>query len=337
MRLLTVAVALFLTHQSAVGGTISVITEGTSDHPAIILIKGVFSKDDKFADIATFQTIASAQKNGAVIFLDSQGGSTWSAMHIGKIIRKRGFSTAVANDAQCASSCALIWLAGKERFMGHATRLGFHAARAPDKPNEPPAVSSAGNAMVGAYMYEMGITDLKTIALLTSAQPQNMTWLILSDMERLKIDAKEFAFTQGHRLWAAREMSARDPYPQMLRADMGEPPQPQPAVGLPPARADIPNPPTLDSLQEADARIQKGDVAGARNILAPLEGAPLRESIEQGRALLLLAKTYDPNMLAAWKARGLSADVARTRALYLKALSRGAGEAMVRLDLLQLN
>jgi hypothetical protein len=91
-----------------------------------------------------------------------------------------------------------------------------------------------------------------------------------------------------------------------------------------------------DPLQEADARLQKGDVAGARQILAPLEGAPLGESIEQGRALLMLAKTYDPNMLAAWEARGVSADVARARALYLKALSKGAGEAMTRLDLLEL-
>ena len=116
---------------------------------------------------------------------------------------------------------------------------------------------------------------------------------------------------------------------QRASAESEEPVQQVHTASLAQTRAD-------DPLQEADTRLQKGDVAGARQILAPLEVAPLQESIEQGRALLMLAKTYDPNMLAAWEARGVAADVARARALYLKALSKGAGEAMTRLDLLEL-
>ena len=51
--------------------------------------------------------------------------------------------------------------------------------------------------------------------------------------------------------------------------------------------------------------------------------------------LFALAETYDPNMLAAWGSRGVSADVQRARALYAKALDLGFGRAMARLDALR--
>jgi TPR repeat protein len=51
--------------------------------------------------------------------------------------------------------------------------------------------------------------------------------------------------------------------------------------------------------------------------------------------LFALAETYDPNMLAAWGTRGVTADVARARALYQKALGLGVASAQNRLDALK--
>ena len=81
-----------------------------------------------------------------------------------------------------------------------------------------------------------------------------------------------------------------------------------------------------DSLAEATRRIETGDVAGAREILAALEESG------QASALFALAETYDPNMLAAWGTHGIAADPDRARALYKKALQQGFDKARRRIE-----
>ena len=84
-----------------------------------------------------------------------------------------------------------------------------------------------------------------------------------------------------------------------------------------------------DLLAQASRRVESGDVAGAREMLAPAEEG------SQGPAMFALAETYDPNMLAAWGSRGVAADVARARALYRKALNLGVANAQHRLEALR--
>ena len=76
-------------------------------------------------------------------------------------------------------------------------------------------------------------------------------------------------------------------------------------------------------------RVENGDVPGAREMLTAAEDGT------QGSVAFALAETFDPNMLAAWGARGVTADVARARALYRKALNLGVGNAQVRLEALK--
>ncbi|MDX2203568.1 MAG: hypothetical protein NW223_12525 [Hyphomicrobiaceae bacterium] len=80
-------------------------------------------------------------------------------------------------------------------------------------------------------------------------------------------------------------------------------------------------------LVQARQKIDGGDVLAAREILAG--EAPLPP------LLFALAETYDPNMLAAWGSRGVTADVQRARALYARALEQGYGRALPRLDALR--
>ena len=82
-------------------------------------------------------------------------------------------------------------------------------------------------------------------------------------------------------------------------------------------------------LAQASRRVESGDVTGAREMLGSAEEAG------QGPVSFALAETYDPNMLAAWGARGAVADVAKARALYRKALSLGVVSAQNRLEALQ--
>ena len=81
-------------------------------------------------------------------------------------------------------------------------------------------------------------------------------------------------------------------------------------------------------LVQARQKIDGGDVAGARDLLAG-------EDNGSAAIAFALAETFDPNMLAAWGSRGITADVQRARALYGRALDMGYGRAMARLDALR--
>ena len=59
--------------------------------------------------------------------------------------------------------------------MGTRARIGFHAARISLEDQE---LASGANVVVGAYLFGLGVTDLKSIIYLTSASPQAMRWLL---------------------------------------------------------------------------------------------------------------------------------------------------------------
>lgn len=133
--------------------------------------------DEKFSQLAN----ATAQ---ATVLLDGPGGLSDVGISIGRTIRQRGYSTAVGADSVCASACGLIWLAGSERFMRPTSLIGFHAIyRAPDGT---PKVSSDGNALVGAYLRELGFDDA-LIVYATQAPPTSMQWLTFDDAAKLAL------------------------------------------------------------------------------------------------------------------------------------------------------
>jgi hypothetical protein len=199
-RLLTIVAVLFFAHGTQ-AAEISIVAQETPNHPAIILIKGQFMKDDYQKDVTLFSALAGYQKN-AIVFFNSPGGQLRTALDIGLVIYQHGFSTAVAPGTVCTSACALAWLGGKERFMGNGARIGFHAARV-GTTNE---ISSVGNAMIGAFLVQVGIKEIGTIAFVTQTRPETFTWLTLSDAIRYHIAAKAFSFSQDEWSWAQQEL-----------------------------------------------------------------------------------------------------------------------------------
>ncbi|AVA26057.1 crotonase/enoyl-CoA hydratase family protein (plasmid) [Rhizobium sp. NXC24] len=146
----------------------------------IIQLRGVMNSGDE--DV--FRKIA-AESQKALIALDSQGGSVKTGIEIGKAIRLRGFATVVASNALCASACALTWLAGSPRFLEPSSKLGFHAAfRLVDgKASE----SGVGNALVGAYLNQMGLSE-NAVVYVTSAPPEGIEWLTAAKAKETGID-----------------------------------------------------------------------------------------------------------------------------------------------------
>jgi hypothetical protein len=196
-----------------------VLVDETHEHPAL-LIKGQFLKGDAQHDVTTFATLAAIQKKPAIVFLESTGGIIGTAIRIGQIIHEYGFSTAVADETVCTSSCAIIWLAGKERFIATTSHVGFHASYKAENHE----VSSSGNAIVGAYLYEIGLRDPATIVYVTEASPQSMTWLTINDAMHHGIAARAFSLSQNEWSWAKEALTGLDLHRRI------DPPVPVPAT-----------------------------------------------------------------------------------------------------------
>lgn len=124
-------------------------------------------------DTEKFLKVIGSTKH-ALIILSSPGGSVIESLQIGRLIRSKGFVTAVPNDTLCVSACALIWLAGSPRYGEDRATIGFHAAYV--YRNGQQQEIGVGNALIGAYMNELGFSD-RAVTFVTSAPPQGIELL----------------------------------------------------------------------------------------------------------------------------------------------------------------
>jgi ATP-dependent protease ClpP protease subunit len=163
-----------------------IIASKAIDGSNVIHISGVISA----GDAEKFNLATGTISGGTVVFLASEGGSALEGMSIGHSIRAKGYSTAVANDTECSSACAMIWLAGKTRYMGNSARVGFHAAYT-DKGSDAQE-SGVGNALAGAYLTKLGLS-YKAVVFATMAHPNEITWLRPDDAKRTGIQFSALA------------------------------------------------------------------------------------------------------------------------------------------------
>jgi hypothetical protein len=147
-----------------------------------------------------------------------------------------------------------------------------------------------------------------------------------ADVKPVKVQVRPVERVERTETASQYATAAVDP---RVQAEPQRPLLEQTPVAIPAPRAEPPRPRTEDLLAQAERRIEGGDINGAREILVAVEGtAP-------GPAAFALAETYDPNMLAAWGTRGVSADVAKAKALYIRALDLGVSRAQMRLEQLR--
>jgi len=155
----------------------------TTDGADIIAIAGDFVLGDekKFVDLAL-----SSQR--ALVVLESPGGNLYAGIEIGRAIHLKGFATLVPDGVRCASACALAWLGGSPRVMGGTGQVGFHAVYTTN--DGQPAISSTGNALVGAYLNQLGLST-SAVLYITTSPPEGMQWLSFADARRIGIDVQQ--------------------------------------------------------------------------------------------------------------------------------------------------
>jgi hypothetical protein len=149
-------------------------------------------------DDAKFEKVlADNDVKRAVIWLNSPGGEMYAGLGIGRGVKRREFSTLVVDKSVCMSMCALIWVAGFNRYYEDKARIGFHSmALADPKTGKKLGASNGGNALVGSYLSSLGMTD-KAIYYLTSAPPNDLLWMNTKLAATLDITITNFKTTQA--------------------------------------------------------------------------------------------------------------------------------------------
>ena len=98
---------------------------------------------------------------------------------IGYAIKELGFSTRVMTVDTCASACAFIWLAGRERYLNG--NVGFHNAYVVNAITREIVKDASGqpvrnNQNIEAYYQHLGLSDL-AIHWLINPGPYEIIWM----------------------------------------------------------------------------------------------------------------------------------------------------------------
>ena len=174
---LIVLLLMFLPRPSF-GAEIKRIEKGLGDRDVITFYGTINEGDDKkFLNAALLS-------DDAVVLLESPGGLVRVGIEVGKIIRLKGFDTAVISGS-CESACAIAWLGGGVRFMSSNGKVGFHAAYRLNKDGSA-TESGRANALVGAYLNTLGLPG-RAIEYITSAPPNGMNLMSREDAQRFGI------------------------------------------------------------------------------------------------------------------------------------------------------
>ena len=133
----------------------------------------------ELGDIDSFRAKAELLPVGRTrVEFRSKGGRLLAGIRIGAQIRAKRFNTVVPDGAQCASACALAWLGGARRFVGEDSSVGFHTAYILKTAG--PAESGPGNAILGAYLNQIGLSE-DAILYITHAAPTSVQWMSLEE------------------------------------------------------------------------------------------------------------------------------------------------------------
>ena len=179
------------------GATVSLYRfEFRNEAANLITIRGALEYgDDRFLRNA----LLSATEPRIFVSLESPGGSLDAGIKIGRAIWLHEAAT-VVEDGECASACALAWLAGRPRYKERGSRIGFHAPS--ERTEIGPRRTSAGSAVVEGYLRNIGMTSW-AIEYINEADPDEMQWLSRRDAEHLNIVYRDWQAVRVPRSGAA--------------------------------------------------------------------------------------------------------------------------------------
>jgi hypothetical protein len=191
VRIVCVVVSWFLALTAAKAADI--VVKPLEGGASLIAIDGEL----ELSDIDSFRAKAEPLPAGrTTVEFRSKGGKLLAGIRIGAQIRAKKFNTVVPDGAQCASACALAWLGGARRFVGENSNVGFHTAYI--LKTGVPAESGPGNAILGAYLNQLGLSE-EAILYITYAAPTSVHWMSQEEAAEYGIAVAKLPPTSGSR------------------------------------------------------------------------------------------------------------------------------------------
>ncbi len=164
-----VVISALMTSFTCHSATISFQKANGSDDARISISGEITSGDEQ-----KFKAVALGSDK-AIVYLEGPGGDLGTAIRIGRLVNALGYMTAV-NEAQCASACALIWVAGQFKFLSPNAQVGFHLpAYDEDRKNAIKNISAV-YALTGAYLANLGFAE-PYIANMMDTENHQIKWL----------------------------------------------------------------------------------------------------------------------------------------------------------------
>ena len=116
------------------------------------------------------------------------GGSLVSGMFIGFMINNLKFSTYVADETYCVSSCAAMWIAGSTKYASTSSSIGFHQPYYKDRKGKVQTDPKVVKAM--RDYYQMVGVPKPAADFFVAADPHDVYWLNRELAAGLKIEIK---------------------------------------------------------------------------------------------------------------------------------------------------
>lgn len=176
----TVCTALLVVAASNPASGAELYNDTLSDGTEVIFVDGEITVGDE----EKFRELTIKYKS-AVVVLNSPGGVLKPALEIGRQVRLRGYSTIILEERECASACALIWLAGTRRIISGSGRVGFHASYIDEGGRK--VESGVANAMVGFYLSQLNLSE-NAVIFATLAPPDEVKWITSESVESTPIE-----------------------------------------------------------------------------------------------------------------------------------------------------
>jgi hypothetical protein len=176
------AALLFQSHiVTAQAADIKIIaSEEQTGGAAVLMISGDIQPGDekRFED-------ASKNVTNAIVALQGSGIEAKAALDIAKLIRSKGFATAVPENSDCSAACAFAWLGGKTRTLTTSSKLSFRP-KGDDAAHGRPSLT-LNSAVIGATLNQLGLSE-NAIAFLTSDATEVLSHLSGDDLRKYGLD-----------------------------------------------------------------------------------------------------------------------------------------------------
>ena len=152
---------------------------GTSvESETVLLVSGVIGP-------GAHHQFAAALSRGStdLVVLDGPGGVLGEALLIAEEVRRRQLNTLVAPNRSCASACAIVFLSGRDKYLGAGAAVGLHAASYADGRADPEATE-----LMADYLRQLGVPD-STLRRMAATAPSDIRWLTPAEQRVIGIQS----------------------------------------------------------------------------------------------------------------------------------------------------